>query len=195
MRVTDGSWLEANWERARIEGIAMMTFNPSIGRVLEPGGVERFKVLARHAVRGLGGIGDREAFDTYHKLLVLRLQGSIRTAKGKRMSYGQAQKAVNVFLKVYVDWAKLPNQRIAARLGRFLHVPLDSIVMDWVRREHPEKHKGILVPIYRRAQEWPSDLGLSIITYPMYRGWQQLFRIVRPGRPIDLDVIWSRAPR
>jgi hypothetical protein len=41
-----------------------------------------------------------------------------RTAQRRRTSYGQAQKAVNVFLKVYVDWAKLPDRRNALRLRR-----------------------------------------------------------------------------
>ena len=196
MRFTESRWLEGNWERARVEGIAMMTYNPSIGRALAGGSVRKFKEIARRAVQVLSQIKDREAFDRYHHRLVLRTISEIkRTSRGKRVSYGEAQKAVNVFLKVYVDWAKLPNQRSADLLSPFLHVPLDSVVMGRVRREHREKYYEIVAPHYREEDEWPSDLRLSIITYKMYRGWQKLFRKIRPHRPIDLDVIWSLAPR
>ncbi len=196
MRVTSSGWLEANWERARTEGIAMMTYNPSIGRALAPGGVGKFKKIARGAVRRLNQIRDREAFEGHHRGLVLQTLREIsRTSRGKRISYGEAQKAVNVFLKVYVDWAKLPDRRTAVRLGRLLHVPLDSVVMGQVRREHRQKYDEIVAPIYREGGKWPSDLRLSITTYPMYCAWQKFFRQVRPRRPIDLDVIWSLAPR
>ncbi len=113
----------------------------------------------------------------------------------RTISYGQAQKAVNVFLKVYVDWAKLPDRKTARRLSGFLHVPLDSVVMHYLRREHRERHKRIVVAVYRAAGEWPSDLRLTIISRPMYRAWQQFFRDIRPRRPVDLDVIWACAPR
>ncbi len=59
------------------------------------------------------------------------------------MSYGQAQKPVNVFLKVYVDWAKLPDRKTAIRLAKYLHVPLDSVVMGRVRREHRDDYHQI----------------------------------------------------
>jgi hypothetical protein len=118
-----------------------------------------------------------------------------RTVLKRRVSYGQAQKAVNVFLKVYVDWAKLPDRKTAARLGNFLHVPLDTIVMGQVRREHREWHNNIVARAYRAEGEWPSDLRLTIINRQMYRAWRRLFRKIRPRRPIDLDVIWSLAPR
>ncbi len=196
MRVTSSRWLEANWDRARIEGIAMMTYNPSIGRVLAPGGVQRFKAVAWGAIRGLSRIRNQQAFDRFHhRLVVQTLRAIPRTSKRRHLSYGQAQKPINVFLKVFVDWAKLPDRRTAARLGQFLHVPLDSIVMDRVRREHRRLHDEIVAPAYRGEEQWPSDLSLSTITRRMYLAWQRFFRAVRPHRPIDLDVIWSRAPR
>ena len=37
------------------------------------------------------------------------------TSRGKSISYGEAQKPVNVFFKVYVDWAKLPNPALFFR--------------------------------------------------------------------------------
>jgi hypothetical protein len=196
MRFTESRWLESNWERARVEGIAMMTYNPSIGRALARGGVIKFKKIAWHAVQALDDIEDRQAFDAYHHRLVRRTMRKIaRTCKGKPMSYGEAQKAVNVFLKVFVDWAKLPNGRTANRLSGFLHVPLDSVVMGCIRREHRAKYDEVVAPIYRDEAQWPSDLRLSIISYRMYRGWQRFFRGIRPRRPIDLDVIWSLARR
>jgi hypothetical protein len=174
----------------------MMTFNPSIGRVLAPGSGLKFKGIAWRGLRTLTRLEDQVAFDRFHHRLVLRTGRMIRrTARKRRVSYGQAQKAVNVFLKVYVDWAKLPDRKTAVRLGNFLHVPLDSIVMGQVRREHQEHHKRIVAKAYRAEGEWPSDLRLTIINRQMYKAWQRLFRKIRPRRPIDLDVIWSLGPR
>lgn len=195
-RLTDSGWLETNRGLAVVEGLAMSTYNPSIGRVLAAGGVKKFKAIAWRASHRLEGIGNQRAFDAFHQRMVLQTLRLIkRTSRRRRVSWGQAQKPVNVFLKVYVDWAKLPDARTAIRLARFLHVPLDRVVMDTVRREHRSSHKQIVVPIYRDGGQWPSDLRLSIITRPMYLAWQRLFRVVRPHRPIDLDVIWSLAPR
>jgi hypothetical protein len=196
MRLTDSGWLEANRNRAVIEGLAMMTFNPSIGRVLARGSGLKFKRIARRGLRTLVHLRDQAAFDRFHHRLVLRTHRMIRrTARQRRVSYGQAQKAVNVFLKVYVDWASLPDRRTAIRLTKFLHVPLDSIVMSRVREEHRDAHERIVAKIYRGQGQWPSDLRLTIINRRMYRAWQDLFRKVHPRRPINLDVIWSLAPR
>jgi len=196
VRFTDSRWLESNWERARTEGIAMSSYIPSIGRALAGGGVKKFKRIAYRAVQGLSQIQDWNTFDSYHRRLVFRTMRAIsETSRGKPISYGEAQKPVNVFLKVYVDWAKLPSKRCANRIGQFLHVPLDSVVMGRVRQEHRERYYETVAPIYREEGEWPSDLRLSIITYRMYRAWQEFFRQIRPHRPIDLDVIWSLAPR
>lgn len=196
MRLTSHRWLEANRKRAIVETVAMMTFNPSIGRVLAAGSGRKFKAIARRGLRGLGRLKDQGAFDRFHHRLVLRTLRMIRrTARRRSVSYGQAQKAVNVFLKVYIDWAKLPDRKSAVRIGNFLHVPLDSIVMYQVRHEHRDNHEHIVAKAYRAAGQWPSDLRLTIINRPMYQAWQCLFRKVRPKRPIDLDVIWALGPR
>ena len=103
----------------------MMTFNPSIGRVLASGSGGKFKRIAWRGLSPLSRLRDQTAFDRFHHRLVLRTRRMIRrTARKRTVSYGQAQKAVNVFLKVYVDWAKLPDRQTAMRLGNFLHVPL-----------------------------------------------------------------------
>ena len=159
------------------------------------GGVTIFKKLAWRSIGRLSRISDQKGFEEYHQDFVFRVQRRIRTARGGRISYGQAQKAVNVFLKVYVDWAKLPDRQASARLGRLLHVPLDSVVMDRVRSEHWAAYERMVVPVYRRRSVGSDDLSLSVITPAMYRAWQEFFREVRPHRPIDLDVIWSLAPR
>lgn len=196
MRLTDSGWLEANRNRAVVEGLAMMTFNPSIGRVLARGSGLKFKRIAWRGLGTLSRLRDQSAFDQFHHRLVLRTRRMIHhTARRRRVSYGQAQKAVNVFLKVYVDWAHLPDRKTAIRVSRFLHVPLDTIVMRQIRIEHREEHRRTVGRIYRDEGEWPSDLRLTIINRRMYRAWQHFFRKVRPRRPIDLDIIWSLAPR
>ena len=48
---------------------------------------------------------------------------------------GRAQKPLNVFLKVYVAWARLPNATVAEMLDQLLHVPLDSVLMGFLKKE------------------------------------------------------------
>jgi len=139
---------------------------------------------------------EQSAFDKFHHRLVLRTARILgRTSRRRRLSYDQAQKPINVFLKVYVDWAKLPNRSCAARVSPLLHVPLDSILMDRVRREHRELHEQIVAPAYRRADEWPSDLRLAIVNRHMYLSWRGCSVGSDPIGLFDLDVIWLRAPR
>jgi len=104
-----------------------MAYNPAIGRVLEKGGVDRFADLMVETVPKFYGLVTRERFETIHGETCELILSSFKTNRGERLSYGQAQKPVNVFLKVYVDWAKQPSHELAEKLTPLLHVPLDSL--------------------------------------------------------------------
>ena len=162
--------------------MAMMAYNPSIGRVLKKGGVDQFINLAWQMAQNLDSIQNRHEFDAWHDKFAQRLRDEIDiTSKGKRVSYGQAQKPINVFLKLYVDWANLPNLKVATRLRPFLHVPLDSRVMKYARVHFPKYYRNCGL---RRS-------SLATIDKEQYYRWQECFRKVSPEKPLLIDVLWA----
>src|ERR1035437_8448407 len=105
----------------------MMAYNPAIARVLERNGVRKFESFMMETVPGLSRVATQAEFDVLHSEACERIVGILKTSKSERLSWGQAP--LNVFLKVYVAWARLPEATVAERLDHFLHVPLDSVLM------------------------------------------------------------------
>jgi hypothetical protein len=193
---------------AIIRTLAMMAYNPAIGRVLEKGGVERFADLMVETVPRFYGTVNRERFDTTHTETCERILASFKTNRGGSVSYGQAQKPLNVFLKVYVDWAKQPGQELAEKLTPLLHVPLDSLLMQFMAREFPEGYKTKIAPLRRQFAErvaerlgqykprtveqalLGTEFSLVGINKQVYLAWQELLRSLYPGKPVALDIIW-----
>jgi hypothetical protein len=190
--------------------LAMMAYNRAIGRVLESGGVDRFSDLMVQTIPKLYGWVTREHFDTWHGEICEGIMDSFKTSRQTTVSYGQAQKPVNVFLKVYVDWAKQPTQALAEKLIPWLHVPLDSVLMKFFKREFPEEYENHIGRIRRRridrsAERLKGIKGPRSIAYLMlghefslaaidketYLAWQEFFRTLYPGKPVALDIIWA----
>lgn len=173
-----------------------MAYNPSIGRVLKKGSVVKFKEVAVKKLRSLRNIKNQKEFDKFHSRFVLDVMNKIKkTAIGKKISYGHGQKPVNVFLKIYVDWACYPKRQVARRIKGLLHVPLDSYVMWYIKNERRGDFDRIVAPIYKKQRVSRADLSLGSIDKNMYNAWQKLCRKICPNRPILLDVIWAKAPR
>jgi len=174
----------------------MMAYNPSIGRVLKKGSVSKFKKVALERVKFLGGIRNQREFDGFHNRFVLDVMNKIKkTAAGKKISYGHGQKPVNVFLKIYVDWAGYPKRQVAGRIRKFLHVPLDSYIMWYIKDENFKDFSKIVKPIYKKQGKSTYNFPLANINKDIYYAWQELCRKICPNRPVLLDVIWARAPR
>lgn len=186
------------------KGFAMMTYRPSIGRVLDEGSIDRFVEIAWRETRKLQQVASIEEFDRFHDSFVERLLGAFKTNKGEKLSYGQAQKPVNVFLKVYVAQANLPDSRLAAKLKPFLHIPLDSIIMKYFRKEFPAEYNTFLSPVLAEYREFAQQRGFrykvgdrwflniaNIYTQAHYYAWQSLFRNLYPECPVLLDSVWS----
>src|ERR1035438_592956 len=76
---------------------------------------------------------------------VVRFVPVLDSSESDRLSWGQAQKPLNVFLKVYVAWARLPEATVAERLDHFLHVPLDSVLMGFMKKEFPHEYRQHIV--------------------------------------------------
>jgi len=104
-----------------------------------------------------------------------------KTSKGKNISYGQAQKPINVFLKVYIDWMNKPTLDIADKMRNYLHVPIDSKVMDSTRDHYPL--------IYKKYNLKKGSL--SKINENLYYRWQECFRELSPVKPLLIDIFWS----
>ena len=196
-----------------IAGLAMMSYNPSIGRVLEKGGVDKFSSLMVEKVKQLHNISNQAEFDEYHDSIVGIISKKMKTARGEGLSYGQAQKPVNVFFKVYVDWASLPDPEKAHQLRRLIHVPLDSILMKAIKTKFPVEYEEYVLSRYDsirdnfkrylieegkevhesslRKRIDPSNLQLSQMYFKeMYYAWQFCARAIYPEKPVLIDVYW-----
>jgi hypothetical protein len=188
--------------------LAMMAFNPSIGRVLEEGGVKKFSDLMVEAGTRLNDLRNQDSFDSYHQEICARIMNEFKTARGEKPSYGQAQKPLNVFLKVYVDWARRPTASVAGTLSPLLHVPLDSLVMKFFKREFPDEYairisrvrKAFAESVAKRFGQYSAreveralfknEFALSDMNDLIYQSWQEWFRELYPARPVVLDTIW-----
>ena len=188
--------------------LAMMAYNPSIGRVLEKGSVDRFADLMVETIPKFYGLPTRERFDKIHADACDQLRSTFRTTRGENPSYGQAQKPLNVFLKVYMDWAGQPTLDLAKSMRPFLHVPLDSLLMEYIAREFPNEYGTRIVPGRQRLAEWIAgrlesatpkvinrtwgkEFSLTgIVTKEIYLAWQDLLRELYPAKPVALDIIW-----
>jgi hypothetical protein len=195
---------------AIIRTLAMMAFNPSIGRVLQEEAVDRFGDLMVETVPKLySTYASRREFDQLHAEVCEQIIASEKTARGQALSYGQAQKPINVFFKVYVDWAKLPDRSLAEKLAPHLHVPLDSLMMKFFKREFAtdyEEHIGKLRQrridrTAERLEEMSSprtlarrlagnEFSLANIDKETYLAWQDFLRSLWSGKPVLLDLIW-----
>jgi len=169
--------------------MAFMSYNPSIGRVLEKGGVKKFQRIIIKMVPELFEISSIEQFDKLHHKYVQRVINNIKTSensKSHRASYGQASKAINVFLKVYVDWSKRPNITIRKKILPYLHVPLDSILIQTIKENHSQWYDNIIKP-WAGKQEY----SLSKINKRTYYRWQKHFREKYRRKPLIFDVAWA----
>lgn len=186
------------------KGFAGMSYNASIARILEKGGVGKFEELAWDGIQELGKIATMKDFDTFHDVFVDKVLEAIKTNKGEKLSYGDAQKPVNVFLKEYVYRAKLPEQQLAMRLVPYLHVPLDKNMMEFFYEEFPTEYKACVHPVIAQYQEYAEEKGHSLRlrdreflnlahlwSKGQYYAWQTLFRNLYPDCPLLLDNVYA----
>lgn len=179
--------LENNERRLISEVMAFMSYNPSIGRVLKKGGVKIFQKMAVAKVDKLRKIKTEKDFDSFHKKWVYEFISKIKTNKNRKCSYGQAQKAINVFLKLFVDWASLPDKNTSKRLLPFLHVPLDSILMWTIANNYRDFYKREIKPLQK--DNW--YFSLSEVEEAVYMKWQRFFREKHPKKPLLFDIAWA----
>ena len=181
------SSLKQKERNAIITVMAFMSYNPSIGRALEKYGVEKFQSMVIKKVTTLSRITSIEQFDRFHRSWVNQFVRHICNNKRRKCSIGQAQKAINVFLKLYVDWARLPDRITARKILPFLHVPLDSILMSKVAEYFPKFFEEEIRSIRKNNY----NHSLARIDRKEYDAWQKFFRDSHPQKPIIFDIIWA----
>ena len=179
--------LKKREKQSIIEVTSFMSYNPSIGRVLEKGGVKIFQEMAIQKVSKLKEINTKKDFDTFHEKWMSEFIDKIKTNKNLKCSYGQAQKAINVFLKLFVDWANLPDKNTARKILPFLHVPLDSILMKIVSKNYIDFYKREIRPLQTSNQSF----SLSKVNDGIYTKWQNFFREKYPEKPLLFDIVWA----
>jgi hypothetical protein len=199
-------------QEAILRTLAMMAYNPAIGRVLAKGGVVKFSDLMVAEVPKLYSAVNGGTFEQWHAEACAQILEDFRTTKDQKLSYGQAQKPLNVFLKVYVDWARLPTRELADRLAPALHCPLDSVVMKFVKREFRSEYDKRIASLRRYAIDRLTERvrklagtssravakrfagtehSLAAVDKETYLEWQALFRTLWPGKPVQFDLVWA----
>jgi hypothetical protein len=181
------SELKKKEKQSIIEVMAFISYNPSIGRVLEKGGVKKFQNMVISKFALLTTIQSAEDFDTFHKQWMSEFINNIKTNSEGTCTYGQAQKAINVFLKLLVDWSNLPDSDTAKKLRPFLHVPLDSILMKTISKHYNDFYKREIKPL----QKGIYSFSLSNINEVVYYKWQYFFREKNPEKPLLFDIVWA----
>ena len=156
----------------------------------------------------LKSVSSREEFDLFHRSFIQAFRQDIKTRGGTIVSYGEAQKPVNIFLKEYVERSKLLDAALVDRLSPMLHVTLDGIIIMYMQSFFREDFNSFIAPvskvcglidIYDITQYRNKDISESLqnqlmfINLEVYTAWQSWFRSILPERPVLLDTVWSIA--
>lgn len=180
-----------DYEREAIDRtILMMAYNPSCARIFSKEANKEIKKRIFSIIEFLPGVKTQKEFNTVHKKILEEVVNDIKNFRpdnpNGKIYYGQAQKGLNVFLKVYIDWARLPSHEISSNIRKFLHCPLDSVVMKTIKKRERN--------LYLEFGDLPCDLK-RISTYEQYISWQKLIDRILEKKEIGLkrtliDVIW-----
>jgi len=168
----------------------------------------KFQELSFRFALKLKSVNSREEFDLFHRSYIQAFRQDIKTRGGTVVSYGEAQKPVNIFLKEYVEKSKLLDVALAERLRPLLHVTLDGIIIMYMQSFFREDYNAFiasvikvcgLIDLYDVTQYRNKDISESLqaqlmfINHEVYTAWQSWFRSISPERPVLLDTVWSIA--
>lgn len=194
-----------NEEDAIVKGAAMGAVILSrMGPIYEHGSVSTFQNIALRFSQKLKDITTVEEFDSFHGRFVEALQNEVKHKDGQKLSYGEAQKSINVFLKTYVDRSGRPDTLKADTIKQFLHVPLDSIMIKHFRTNFRSDYDKYIAPAHQEENKKLNAKNptfgkipdrifseLKYIYKDVYLAWQKWFRNIYPEKPVLLDTIWA----
>ena len=197
---------EENKKGAEIGSVILSRLEKRLERQFFP----KFQELSFSFAIRLKSVSSREEFDLFHRSYIQAFRQEIKTRGGTIVSYGEAQKPVNIFLKEYVEKSKLLDAALAVRLSPLLHVTLDGIIIMYMQSFFREDYNAFIAPVSRSCglidtfditQYRNKDISESLqnqlmfINHEVYTAWQAWFRTISPGRPVLLDAVWSIARR
>lgn len=149
-----------------------------------------FCPLAVEIFKQIEGVETQEEFDAAHHKGVRRIGRTLKTSRNGFLTYGQAAKPLDVFLKLLY-----PSP--IESLYPFLHAPLDEISMEHHAREYRAEYDRVVKPKYERAWKGLPRSRLkpfsnaSIISCEIYFAWQDMFRSIY-GMAILADDVWTK---
>ena len=79
----------------------------------------KFQELSFRFALKLKSVCSREEFDLFHRSYIQAFRQEIKTRGGTIVSYGEAQKPVNIFLKEYVEKSQMLDKDLAGRLSPY----------------------------------------------------------------------------
>jgi hypothetical protein len=98
--------------------------------LFQEGSADLIKEKLREAFEGLEGIGSDEEFNKMHKAFCQWFVKTIKLAKTEEpSSYGHAAKVIDLALKVYVYYCKMPNPAKAELLTPRLNGVIDTPIL------------------------------------------------------------------
>jgi hypothetical protein len=179
-----------------------------LGKRLERNFFAKFQEISYPFALKLKSVNSHEEFDAFHRAFIQAFRQEVKTRGGTIVSYGEAQKPINIFLKEYVEKSQLLDAQLSARLSPLLHVTLDGVVIMYMHSFFREDYTNFISPVSQtcglidtlRVPQFRSrDLSESLqqqvmfINREIYTAWQEWFRRISPTRPVLLDAIWSIA--
>ncbi len=177
---------------------------------LERDFLPKFQELGWQFSQKLKPVTSMEEFDAYHHEFVQALRAEVQSRNGTMMSYGEAQKPVNIFLKEYVENSNILDINRVKCLRPFLHVTIDSVIILYFQSFFREDYLNFIAPLSDFGGQIDTDKLLSFhkkdiseshltqlmfFNREVYVAWQNWFRRVCPERPVLLDAVWSIARR
>ena len=168
----------------------------------------KFQELSFRFALKLKTVRTRDEFDLFHRSYIQTFRQEIKTRGGTIVSYGDAQKPVNIFLKEYVEKNNVMEASQTAIISPLLHVTLDGIILMYMQSFFREDFNTFIAPANKicglietyditqyRAKDISESLQnqLMFINHGVYSAWQAWFRAISPDRPVLLDAVWSIA--
>jgi hypothetical protein len=110
-------------------------------RLFERGSADRIALMLNSVLVDLSESPD--AFEAIHQRFCTSFMKAIRLNRhlrkgGRRPSYGQAAKVLDVALKACVYYSHLPDARTAERLCPKLRLAIDTPFLEYLRRTFPQ---------------------------------------------------------
>jgi hypothetical protein len=181
-----------------------------LSKKMERDFLPKFQEMAWQFSKKLKPVTTIAEFDTYHHNFVVAVRNDMRSRSGTMLSYGEAQKPVNVFLKEYLEKSAILDAATIKRLSPYLHVTMDGVIILYLQSFFREDYLHYVAPanegcghIYteKLLSFHKKDISESHLTQLMffnrevYTAWQGWFRRICPNRPVLLDAVWSIARR